>query len=130
MKAVYVQKGDTLDYINPTDTVIEAGTAIKMGMIFGVAATDIAPGERGTIATTGVWELPKDASAISAGENVIYDEEKDLISAMTVSEPAAVVEGEQGSSDPQEVVAEDISFIGVAIADAAVTDSTVLVKLY
>lgn len=130
MKAVYVQKGDTLDYINSTDTVIEAGTAIKMGMIFGVAATDIAPGERGTIVTTGVWELPKDTSVITAGENVIYDEEKDLISAMTVSEPIAVVEGEQESSDPQEVATEDISFIGVAIADAAVTDSTVLVKLY
>lgn len=39
---------------------------------------DIEPGEIGTVATTGSWNIPKDNTAIEIGEKVYYDSENDV----------------------------------------------------
>ena len=43
MKATYIQPGDTLDYTNPTESTIEAGTVIVFGSKAAIAAADIPP---------------------------------------------------------------------------------------
>lgn len=64
MKATYVQKGENINYKNPTEDKITLGTLIIIGAICAVAADDIEPGEIGTVATTGSWNVPKDNTAI------------------------------------------------------------------
>ncbi len=73
-KAAYWQRGETLDYMNNTDTKIEANTVIPFGSHIGVAGTDILPGELGSLVVTGVFEIPKTAAgAIEMGADVYFD---------------------------------------------------------
>ena len=44
MKATYVQKGENINYKNPTEDKITLGTLIIIGAICAVAADDIEPG--------------------------------------------------------------------------------------
>ena len=78
MKATYVQKGENINYKNPTEDKIALGTLIIIGAICAVAADDIEPGEIGTVATTGSWNSPKHNTAIEIGEKVYYDSENDV----------------------------------------------------
>lgn len=106
MKADYRQKGDNLDYINPTSETITSGTVVIYGEICGIAVTKMEPGECGTIATKGVWLMSKDSTDISAGKKVYYDAENDVA---TATEKEAV--------------------IGIAIEDANADADTVCVRL-
>ena len=101
MKAEYQQN------TNPTDNFVEAGTLIIYGDICGIAATDIAPGQLGTIATTGAWRMPKDTAEITGGAKVYYDEENNVVTA----------------------TASTNTFVGIAIEDADATAATVAVRL-
>ena len=98
MKATYVQKGENINYKNPTEDKITLGTLIIIG--------DIEPGEIGTVATTGSWNVPKDNTAIEIGEKVYYDSENDVATK----------------------TAKD-NVIGYAIESADAESSTVKVKL-
>ena len=107
MKAEYQQKGETLNYTNPTEDFIEAGTLVVYGDICGIAATDLAPGQLGTIATTGVWRMPKNTEAITGGAKVYYDEGENVVTATASSN----------------------TFVGIAIEDADASATTVAVRL-
>ena len=72
MKAVYVQEGKNLDYQNTGSTVIAAGEVVVLGGHIGIAAGDIAVGEKGALCMEGVFRLTKKADeAITAG--AFYD---------------------------------------------------------
>lgn len=120
MKAEYMQKGDTLNYTNPTEDFIAAGTLVIFGDICGIAATDMAPGQLGTIATKGVWEMTKDAVAIDGGDKVYYDKAKDVVTATA----SITTQKEGGTNETTNNV-----FVGIATADAATSASTVFVRL-
>jgi predicted RecA/RadA family phage recombinase len=107
MKAEYINRGDNIDYVNPTEETIDAGTIVTLGEICGVAACRIGAGDLGTLATRGVWAIPKDTSEITAGAKVYYDAESDTATATAGSSPA----------------------IGVAIADAGADAGVVAVRL-
>ena len=81
MNAEYRHKGDNLDYVNPTETTIEAGTVIAIGKRAAITATRIAPGELGAVTTTGVFTVEKDASAFAMGDTVYYDAAADKATA-------------------------------------------------
>ena len=73
-KAVYWQRGESLDYKNNGDAVIEANTIIDLGTRIGVAGTAINPGEIGSLHVTGVYEIAKTgAGEIAMGAAVYYD---------------------------------------------------------
>ena len=73
-KAVYWQRGETLDYTNTTEEKIEAGTVLSFGGHIGVAGMDILPRETGSVDVTGVFEMQKTAEgAISMGTDVYFD---------------------------------------------------------
>lgn len=120
MKAEYVQPGNNLDYINPTEDVIKAGTIVFVGAIAAVAATNIAPDEVGAVATDGVWKLPKGGGAITAGAKVYYDAAADTVTTETGTE----VDAEAGETETETHAA-----LGVAVADASADAAFVSVKL-
>ncbi len=116
MTATHIQRGDNLDYINPTDETIAPGTVIVLGDRCGVAAAAIPPGKTGALAMTGVYELAKSTSEeIKAGTEVYYDAATD-----TATTVGAAVEGDDATSVN--------AIIGYAVADAAETSAAVLVK--
>ncbi len=70
----YVQKGDSLEYTNDTGGDIASGDVVVIGSQIGVAATDIADTESGTVQMSGVFTLPKTAgAAIPQGDPAIWD---------------------------------------------------------
>ena len=109
MKAVYVQEGKSLDYKNGSGTDILAGDVVIMGSRAGVAGTDIPVGLTGSIHIEGVFKIPKKAAeAITAGAVVFYSE--DGLTAVSAEKAAQVT-------------------VGYAVAAAAESDATVMVKL-
>lgn len=105
-KATYWQRGETLDYTNSTNAVIEANTIIALSERIGVAGTSINPGEKGDVHVTGVYEIAKTGrAAIKQGQSVYWDGE--------------------GITD----VADSNTLAGYAAQDTEVDDSTILVKL-
>lgn len=53
----FIARGDTLEITAGAD--IASGAGVKVGVLFGVAAGNIANGAQGIINLTGVYELPK-----------------------------------------------------------------------
>jgi predicted RecA/RadA family phage recombinase len=69
----YIQEGRMITLVAPAGGVT-SGDGVLIGSLFGVASKTAAEGETVTIATTGVFDLPKLASAvIAAGDPVAWD---------------------------------------------------------
>ncbi|WP_082434895.1 DUF2190 family protein [Pedobacter sp. Hv1] len=68
-----IQVGKILDYTNTTGSAITSGSLVIFGILFGVAVTDIAVGETGSVEMTGVFEFPKASGAITQGAKVYWD---------------------------------------------------------
>ena len=62
-------------YTNSGSANIEAGTGTQVGdNIFGVLETNIAPGETGVLAMTGIWTLPiATSTTANAGDLAYWD---------------------------------------------------------
>ncbi|MEQ8693895.1 MAG: DUF2190 family protein [Gammaproteobacteria bacterium] len=70
----YIQNGDMITVAAPVGGVT-SGQGLRLGSMFGVAAVTAAEGEAVEIATTGVFELPKDAATvIDQGDRVAWDD--------------------------------------------------------
>jgi predicted RecA/RadA family phage recombinase len=68
-----IQNGDVITVPAPTGG-ISSGEGVLVGNLFGVAATTAAEGEPAEVASTGVYTLPKAASAVLAlGARVSWD---------------------------------------------------------
>lgn len=74
MATNFVQAGEVIDYTNATGSDIASGAVVIMGGTIGVALTNIADTESGSVAVEGVFTLPKvSAAVIAQGEGVIWD---------------------------------------------------------
>ncbi|MEY8396177.1 DUF2190 family protein [Lachnospiraceae bacterium 45-P1] len=105
MKAVYWQRGESLDYLNGTGADIPANTVVIFGNRIGVAGTDIPAGENGTLHVVGVFEFPKKTGvSLAMGDPVTFTEENGMDKATSGA-------------------------MGYVIEDAAAEASTVRVKL-
>ena len=71
MKARYVQRGESIDFIPASD--VAAGDIVKVGILVGVAKLDIKAGELGALALCGVYEIATSGTAIEAGALVFVD---------------------------------------------------------
>jgi predicted RecA/RadA family phage recombinase len=70
----FIQRGDMITVTAPTGGVT-SGQGVLVSNLFGVTATTAVEGESVEIATVGVYELPKLASAvIAAGVRVAWDD--------------------------------------------------------
>lgn len=70
--ATYFQRGESLDYVNKTEAVIEAGEILVIGTKVGVAGCDIPVGGTGSVHMTGVFAMPKGTGAIAMGASVEF----------------------------------------------------------
>lgn len=117
MEAKYIQKGESLDYLNTTTEKIKAGSIISLVTRIGVAGCDIAPGETGSVEVVSVFEMPKSGkTAIPMGTAVFYD------GAGITTEKERTAEGE-GSTKTANIPA------GYAAASATADATSVRVKL-
>lgn len=104
--ATYIQRGETIDFVNGTDTAIEAGAVVSLATRIGIAAAPIAAGKTGAVHVTGVFEIEKKASeALTVGAAVYY------------------------SADGITATSTDNVPAGWVIAAAAADDATVRVKI-
>lgn len=71
MKARYVQRGESIDFI--PEVAVAAGDIVKLGKIVGIAKLDIKPGELGALATVGVYEIATGGATINVGDIVSVD---------------------------------------------------------
>lgn len=107
MKARYVQRGESIDFIPASD--VAAGDIVKVGSLVGVAKLDIKAGELGALALTGVYEVAKATGlAIAPGMEVGWN-------------PATKQAVEAGASGSVK--------LGHAVALAAAGDALVYVRL-
>ena len=71
MEAVYVQRGDAIDYVPDTDT--PAGTVVGLGSRIGITKFDIAANTLGALSLVGVFDFVKDtATAINQYDKVYW----------------------------------------------------------
>ena len=70
----YIQEGEILPYTAGAD--IKSGDLVEVGKLHGVAVTDIANGDTGSIALEGIYTLPKltaaAGDACTAGNPVYF----------------------------------------------------------
>ena len=69
----YIQNGDMITVTAPVGGVT-SGQGVLVGSLFGVVAATAPEGDAVEIATTGVFDLPKDAATIiDLGDRVAWD---------------------------------------------------------
>lgn len=113
-KATYWQRGESLDYVNSTNAVIEANTIIPISGRIGIAGTSINPNEKGSLHVTGVFEIAKtEDKEILQGTDVYFDGEG-ITSAANDGKPESPT---------------SYAKAGYAAQTAAQSDKTILVKL-
>ena len=83
MKARYVQRGESIDFIPASD--VAAGDIVKVGSLVGVAKLDIKAGELGALAVVGVYELATGGTAVAVGDLVSVDPATGKVCAPTAS---------------------------------------------
>lgn len=71
----FLQNGKVMHYTNPSasDPILYL-TPVVVGELVGVALTDIAPKEEGSLAVEGVFRLPaKSGEAFAVGQQLYWD---------------------------------------------------------
>lgn len=111
-KAVYLQRGESLDYLNETAETIEANTIVPIIGRIGIAGAAIHPNEKGSLHVAGVFEIGKTCTEeIKQGMPVYFD-------GTGITDSA-----KSGDSEEENTPA------GYAAQTAQASDLTVVVKL-
>ena len=97
-KAVFVQKGENIDYKAPKD--IEYMEVVPFVTRVGVALENIAAGETGTVSLTGVYELPAASNLeISVGDELYWNAESNSVNkTKTGGIPAGIAVSEKSAA--------------------------------
>lgn len=70
----YVGEGDVIQWTNGTGSAVVSGQVVAVGNILGVALVDIAAAASGSVATKGIFTVPKvTAAVIAQGESLVWD---------------------------------------------------------
>jgi len=72
MATNYVQEGKALNY-TPSGSSLVSGEFIVIGVIGGVAKTNIADGKTGAVHVSGVFSVPKATGAVTQGAKLYWD---------------------------------------------------------
>lgn len=97
MKANYVQRGETIDFVNSTAANISAGDVVALSTRVGIAATEIPVGTKGALNVMGVYDFPAlTTESLTVGQAVYFKDGKiqatatDAVPAGWVVEPKAL----------------------------------------
>ncbi|MGL5514008.1 MAG: capsid cement protein [Sporomusa sp.] len=107
-KAIYVQKGEIMDFINNGTETIGYDDVVELSNRIGIAKEQIEPGKVGSVSVAGVYELPADTAAAFVTGDSLYWKSADgkIVKTATGNIPA-----------------------GWAFADKAAAGASVLVKI-
>lgn len=106
--AQFIHNGDSIDYT--PGSAVAAGDVVVQGDLIAIAKLDIAAGQRGALATVGVFDVPKNtgsSAAITAGTKLYWDSAEEVATSTS------------GGN----------KYLGKAVQDAGDEDTTVRVKL-
>ncbi|WP_020179534.1 DUF2190 family protein [Methylopila sp. M107] len=67
----FIQRGETVPLVSPTGGV-KSGDGVLVGSLFGVANHDAVEGSDVETTLTGVYDLPKSASALGEGAKAYW----------------------------------------------------------
>ncbi|MGI5839291.1 MAG: DUF2190 family protein [bacterium] len=71
---MFIQKGDTIDYLNPGPLPIAYDSVVNLSTRIGIAGETIAAGATGAVHVTGVYELPAINNApFAVGATLYWD---------------------------------------------------------
>ncbi len=74
MTTAFVNRGESLDYVNTGSGVIAAGDIVSLVSRIGVAGDDIQVGETGAVEVIGLFDMPATATgAVSVGTELYFD---------------------------------------------------------
>ena len=106
MKAVFYQDGKRIDIVQSGD--IDSGDVVLIGELIGVQTHQIKKDEKGSVAVSGVFQVvKKSADTFTAGQKVYWDN--------TLKQATSTASGN--------------TLMGITVAQAGSSDSTVLVKI-
>ena len=106
MKAVFYQDGKRIDIVQSND--IEPGDVVLIGELIGVQTHQIKKDEKGSVAVSGVFQVEKKSGfAFTEGQKVYWDN--------TAKQATSTASGN--------------TLMGLTVAEAGASDSTVLVKI-
>lgn len=75
--AKYVQRGESIDFVNATGANIMAGEVVPLATRISVAATDIPVGNKGVVEVLGVFDIPAlTTEELTVGQAVYYKDGK------------------------------------------------------
>ena len=84
----HVAPGTVVPYTNTGGVAIAANTVIEFAAMIGITTGIIAPGATGTVATSEVWTLPKDATvAVTQGDQLYWDATSDSVDKTNTNVP-------------------------------------------
>jgi predicted RecA/RadA family phage recombinase len=115
MNAVFRQRGDAIDYIPAAGA--NAGDVVVQSQLVGIVKLDIAPGARGALAVSGVFDMPKntgEGTRIGVGAKLRWDADLGYVIQF------GLYMGDDPDAPP---------YVGKAIAAAEEEDATVQVRL-
>lgn len=97
MKAVYIQRGESIEYKNTTSNLIAVGDVVTLDKRIGIAGYNIPAGATGTVHLQGVYELDAETSAaFNVGQTVYLATDK--VSATTGDVVAGIVVAPKAST--------------------------------
>lgn len=78
--ASFVQKGDTIDYVNSTGGAIPHNNVVVLTNRIGVSLETIAEDATGGVRVTGVFELPSvENAAFAVGDILFWDADNEVL---------------------------------------------------
>lgn len=124
--AIYLQRGEALDYTNTSDELIPQDTIVVVGDHIGVTGCPIPPGKVGSLHMGGVFSIKKTGTAaIEMGKTVYFDGTGITDAAAA---PAAKTVGEGDDDEKAAAPAANI-VAGYAAAPTEASAETILVKI-
>lgn len=74
MTTAFVNRGESLDYVNTGSGAIAAGDIVSLTSRIGVAGSDIPAGETGAVEVIGLFDMPATATgAVAVGTALYFD---------------------------------------------------------
>lgn len=90
-QGVYVQRGESIDFVNSTVSDIKANDVVEIGTRIGIAGTDIPVGAVGSLHVIGVFDLPATTTEAYALGDAVYFKDGVITSVGTAATPAGWV---------------------------------------
>lgn len=97
MATNFVQEGKTLNY-TPSGADVASGDFVLIGVIGGVAKTDIADGKTGAVHISGVYSVAKASGAVTQGALLYWDSTNSVLTTTATSNTLVGVAAEAAAS--------------------------------